>query len=60
MKPVVLALDLGGTNVRWALVDRQGDILARWEKTTATMPEQASLINGLAEMMLSSGEEAQK
>jgi glucokinase len=57
-KPVVLALDLGGTNVRWALVDRQGDILARWEKTTASMPEQGSLMNGLAEMMLSSREEA--
>ncbi len=58
-KPVVLALDLGGTNVRWALVDQQGDILGKWEKTTATMPEQGSLINGLAEMMLSSQEEAQ-
>jgi glucokinase len=58
MKPVVLALDLGGTNVRWALVDRQGDILGKWEGTTAAMPEQGSLIKGLAEMMLSSQEEA--
>jgi glucokinase len=58
MKPVVLAFDLGGTNVRWALVDRQGDILGKWEKTTATMPEQGSLVDGLAGRMLSVKEEA--
>jgi glucokinase len=58
MKPVVLAFDLGGTNVRWALVDRQGDILGKWEKTTATMPEQGSLVDGLAGRMLSAKEEA--
>jgi len=57
-KPVVLALDLGGTNIRWALVNRQGDILARWERGTATLPEQESLISGLAEEMLAAAEEA--
>jgi|UniRef100_A0A7C3V728 glucokinase len=51
LKPVVLALDLGGTNLRWALVDRQGDILAKWEKATASLPEQETLIEGLAELM---------
>jgi glucokinase len=50
-KPVVLALDLGGTNVRWALVNRQGEILGRWERATATMPEQEDLISGLAAEM---------
>jgi len=58
-KPVVLALDLGGTNVRWALVSRQGDILGRWERTTASMPEQEILISGLAGGMLAAAGEAQ-
>jgi glucokinase len=57
-KPVVLGLDLGGTNVRWAVVSRQGEILGKWEKRTADMPDQDSLINGLAEVMLASVEEA--
>ena len=57
-KPVVLALDLGGTNVRWALVDREGDILWKREKATASMPDQEALISGLAEIMLASAEEA--
>jgi glucokinase len=57
-KAVVMALDLGGTNVRWALVSRQGDILGRWERMTATMPDQETLINGLAEVMLTAAETA--
>ena len=57
-KPVVLALDLGGSNVRWAVVSRQGDILARWEKATASLTEQDSIIQGLTEVMLASAEEA--
>jgi glucokinase len=57
-KPVVLALDLGGTNVRWALVGRQGDILEKWEKATAALTEQDSLINGLAEVMQAAAAEA--
>ena len=57
-KPVVLALDLGGSNVRWALVSRQGDILGRWEQATATMPDQEALINGLAKAMLAAEKDA--
>jgi glucokinase len=47
-EPVVVALDLGGTNARLALVDRDGEILARWEWATATMPDQDALVNTLA------------
>jgi glucokinase len=57
-KPVVLGLDLGGTNVRWALVGRQGEILEKWQKATAALTEQESLINGLAEVMLAAAEGA--
>ena len=57
-KPVVLAFDLGGTNVRWALVDRQGEILRKWEKATTDLTEQDSLINGLADEMRSTEKEA--
>ena len=57
-KPVVLGLDLGGTTVRWALVSRQGDILDRWEKSTASLTDQGSLIQGLAEVMQASAEAA--
>jgi len=57
-KPVVLALDLGGSNVRWAVVSRQGDILGRWEQATASLTEQDSIIQGLTEVMLASAEEA--
>jgi len=47
-QPAVVAVDLGGTNVRLALVTRTGEILDRWERATATMPDQESLIQGLA------------
>jgi glucokinase len=57
-KPAVLALDLGGTNVRWAVVSRQGDILGRWEKTTASLTEQGPVIQGLAKVMQASAAEA--
>jgi glucokinase len=57
-KPVVLALDLGGTNVRWALVGRQGNILEKWEKATAALTQEDSLINGLAEAMQAAAAEA--
>ena len=50
-----MGLDLGGTNVRWALVDRRGDILEKWEKATADLTEQESLINGLARMLRHGG-----
>jgi len=53
-EPVVIAVDLGGTNLRWALVNRQGEILGRWERATATMPEQEVLIATLATELLAS------
>lgn len=58
-EPVVIAVDLGGTNLRWALVDRQGRILGRWERTTAGMPDQeALLISTLASELLTAAKEA--
>jgi glucokinase len=57
-KSVVLALDLGGSNARWAVVSRQGDVLGRWEQATASLAQEDSLIQRLAEMMLASAEEA--
>jgi glucokinase len=47
-EPAVVGIDLGGTNVRLALVSPQGKILSRWERATATMPDQAALVAGLA------------
>lgn len=55
----VIALDLGGTNMRWALVTASGKILARWERATASMPEQEILINTLAAEFLAAGREAE-
>jgi len=57
-KTAVIAVDLGGTNMRWALVDRRGAILGRWERATATMPDQEALINTIAAEMLASGKKA--
>jgi glucokinase len=57
-EPVVIGLDLGGTNVRWALVSREGGILARWERATATMPDQNALVATLAQDFLASDEAA--
>lgn len=53
-EPVVLAVDLGGTNVRWAVVNKQGEILGRWERATASMPEQEVMITTLAKELLAS------
>jgi len=47
-EPVVVGIDLGGTNVRLALVSPQGNILSRREWATATMPDQAALVAALA------------
>lgn len=58
-KPAVIAVDLGGTNLRWALVDRQGAILGRWERITASMPDREAIINTLAAALLASGREAE-
>lgn len=46
--PLVVALDMGGTNARLALVDRRGQILARWGWATATMSDQEALLATLA------------
>jgi glucokinase len=43
-----VGIDLGGTNVRLALVNPQGKILFRRERATATMPDQAALVAALA------------
>jgi glucokinase len=56
--PVVVAVDLGGTNVRLALVNARGDLVSRWERATATMPDQDSLVNTLAAELANSGQEA--
>jgi len=58
LEPAVIAVDLGGTNVRLALVTRRGEIRARWERGTATMPDQESLIRVLAADLQSYGEAA--
>ena len=55
---LVIALDLGGTNVRWALVNREGSILERWERPTASMPEQDVLISTLAQDLLAAEAQA--
>jgi glucokinase len=47
-EPAVVSIDLGGTNVRLALVSQQGQIQARWERATASMPDQAVLVSTLA------------
>jgi glucokinase len=46
--PAVVGVDLGGTNVRVALVTSQGKILSRWERATASLPDQAALVAALA------------
>jgi glucokinase len=45
---VVISIDLGGTNVRLAVVNLQGQILARWEWATASKPDQGALVAALA------------
>ena len=59
-EPVVVALDLGGTNARLALVSQRGELLARWEWPTSTMPDQESLIATLAADLAACGEKAQE
>ena len=56
--PVVVGLDLGGTNVRLALVAPDGEILARWERATATMPTQEAMVATLAQDLAVCGQEA--
>jgi glucokinase len=56
--PSVVGIDLGGTNVRLALVSPGGEIIARWERATASMPNGDSLVNTLAEDLLNCSREA--
>ncbi|MCL6622099.1 MAG: ROK family protein [Syntrophobacterales bacterium] len=56
----VLALDLGGTNMRWALVSDTGRILKRWERATASMPDQEALLSTLVAEFLATAREAEK
>jgi len=59
-EPVVAALDLGGTNARLALVSQRGEILARWEWATATMPDEKTLVATLAQDLEACREKAQE
>lgn len=54
----VVGIDLGGTNVRLALINLQGKILSRWEWATASMPDQTALVSTLAADLAKAGEEA--
>jgi glucokinase len=56
--PTVVGIDLGGTNVRLALVSHKGEILSRWERATATMPGQDGIVSTLAEDLGVCGAEA--
>jgi glucokinase len=53
--PVVVGIDLGGTNFRLALVSPQGKILFRLERATASMPDQAALVAALAADLAKAG-----
>jgi glucokinase len=59
-EPAVVGVDLGGTNVRLALVSPQGKILSRRERATATMPDQAALVAALAADLTRAGEAARE
>ena len=59
-EPAVVSIDLGGTNVRLALVSPQGKILSRRERATATMPDQAALVAALAADLTKAGEAARE
>ena len=59
-EPAVVGIDLGGTNVRLALVSPQGKILSRWERATGTMPDQAALVAALAADLTRAGEAARE
>jgi glucokinase len=56
--PVVVGIDLGGTNVRLALVSPGGELSARRERATASMPDRDSLVDALAADLADCGREA--
>ena len=57
-EPAVVGLDLGGTNIRLALVNPQGKILSRWERATASPHEAAPLLAALAADLKEAGEQS--
>ncbi|MEJ2672115.1 MAG: hypothetical protein P8168_07930 [Deltaproteobacteria bacterium] len=57
-EPAVVGLDLGGTNIRLALVNHQGKILSRWERATASPHEAAPLLAALAADLKEAGEQS--
>ncbi len=57
-KAAVIGVDLGGTNLRMALVSPRGEILARWERATPTSSDREALISTLAQDLAACGEEA--
>jgi glucokinase len=59
-EPAVVGIDLGGTNVRLALISPQGKILDRWERATATMPEPETLVATLAADLNQAGQIARE
>jgi glucokinase len=56
----VVGIDLVGTNVRLALVSPQGKILSRWERPTASMPDQGDLVAALAADLITASEAARE
>jgi len=56
--PAVVGIDLGGTNVRMALVSPEGKILSRRERATASMPDQEALVTTLAGDLAAAADEA--
>jgi glucokinase len=55
--PAVIGIDLGGTNVRLALVSPQGKILSRWERSTPSS-DRSVLLSTLTADLATAGEEA--
>jgi glucokinase len=56
----VVGIDLGGTNVRLALVNSEGTILSRWEWATAETPDQPALVAALAAELAKAGDTARE